>query len=47
VLYDRTGEASAQAAETLIEEGYTQVYVLEGGFDAWEEAGNELLQEEQ
>jgi rhodanese-related sulfurtransferase len=47
VLYDRTGEASAQAAATLIEAGYTQVYVLEGGFDAWEEAGNELIQEAQ
>ena len=34
--YERT---SAQAAAFLIENGYSEVMVVEGGFEAWQDAG--------
>lgn len=44
VLYCRTGRMSREALGTLAEAGYTNLYQLEGGFEAWEAAGYELLQ---
>lgn len=45
VLYCRSGSVSAIAAKRLVEIGFTHIYTLQGGFDAWEQAG--LPMEEQ
>lgn len=37
VFYCHTGARSAQAAEFFLSHGFTQVYNLEGGIDAWAE----------
>ena len=43
VLYCRSGRISTEAAQVLVEQGYTNVYELDGGFNAWQAAGYELL----
>lgn len=39
VVYCRTGSMSAQAAQELVDMGYTNVYNLDGGTVGWREAG--------
>ncbi len=43
VLYCRSGSMSTDAAATLVERGYTNVFELDGGMIAWEKAGLPLL----
>ncbi len=43
VLYCRSGSMSTTAAEVLVDEGYSNVFELDGGFDAWKAEGRELL----
>jgi rhodanese-related sulfurtransferase len=44
VLYCRSGRMSAIAAEMLVGLGYTRVYHLGGGFNAWRSAGLPMAQ---
>ncbi len=43
-LYCQTGRMSAIAAETLVKAGYTDVWDLAGGMEAWTAAGFQLVQ---
>ena len=44
VLYDDDGGLAALAAPTLAEMGYTEVFVLSGGLEAWRRAGQPVVQ---
>ena len=43
VIYCRSGGMSVQVAATLAAAGYTKIYELKGGFNAWKAAGHDLL----
>lgn len=43
ILYCRTGRMSEEAVRTLAAEGYTNLYQLVGGFEAWERDGRDLF----
>ena len=47
VVYCRSGGMSTIAAKTLVARGYTNVWNLDGGMIAWEEAGYPILQAQQ
>jgi len=44
VVYCRSGNESAVAAQTLLELGYTNIDNLDGGMTAWTAGGGELVQ---
>ena len=43
VVYCRSGGMSTQVAAALASAGYTKIYNLRGGFNAWKSAGHNLL----
>src|SRR6266436_5418068 len=43
VLYDDDGRISTLAASTLGDMGYTEVFVLTGGFNAWRAGGRPVV----
>jgi rhodanese-related sulfurtransferase len=45
ILYCRSGSMSTQAAETLVDLGYTNIMEVDGGMNAWRSAGYDLLLE--
>jgi rhodanese-related sulfurtransferase len=45
VLYCRSDRMSHIAAETLVKNGYTNVYNLDGGFVSWQAAGFPMAEE--
>ena len=46
VIYCRSGSMSTQAAEELVGQGYTNVMELDGGMNAWQSAGYDLVLEQ-
>lgn len=44
IVYCRSGRMSTAAAQSLASLGYRNVYNLQGGFEAWRQAGYPLLQ---
>lgn len=47
LIYCRSGRMSAEAGDTLVDLGYTNVYELGGGMNAWKESGREILEKAQ
>ena len=45
VLYCRSGAMSAEAAKTLVEMGYKNIYNLETGMIGWKASGRQLINE--
>ena len=43
LVYCRSGGESAQAAQTLLDLGYTDVWNLAGGMNAWQASGRSLV----
>jgi rhodanese-related sulfurtransferase len=43
VVYCQSGVESAKAAQTLLDLGYTNVWNLEGGMNAWQASGRTLV----
>ena len=43
ILYCRSGNMSAQASRALADLGYTQIWDVPGGMNAWRESGREIL----
>lgn len=43
ILYCRSGNMSAQAAQALVELGYSQIYDVPGGMIAWQSSGREII----
>lgn len=46
ILYCRSGRMSDIAAHALVDEGYTQVWDVTGGMNAWTSSGRTLLEKE-
>jgi phage shock protein E len=44
LVYCRSGVESAQAAQTLLDLDYTNVWNLDGGMNAWTASGRQLVQ---
>jgi len=44
LVYCRSGVESKEAAQTLLELGYTNVWNLDGGMNAWQSSGRALVQ---
>jgi rhodanese-related sulfurtransferase len=43
ILYCRSGNMSEQASQALLELGYTQVWDVPGGMNAWQDSGRALI----
>lgn len=43
ILYCRSGNMSEQASRALLEQGYTQVWDVPGGMNAWQASGRALI----
>ena len=44
LVYCRSGAESAMAAQTLLDLGYTNIWNLDGGMNAWQASGRTLVQ---
>ncbi len=45
LIYCRSGRMSTEATLTLVRLGYSHLMHLEGGFNAWKAAGNQMIKE--